>query len=140
MGVQIDIVYAGNLVCEAVHGPSQIELSTDAPLDNGGRASSFSPTDLVATALGTCMLTIMGLVAQKRGVDITGTRCTVVKDMVADPVRRIGKLTVRINFPPGSQYDEETRRALENGALTCPVKQSLHPEIVVDVEFSTAAS
>ncbi len=135
MAVQIDVIYDGNLICRATHGPSRQTLTTDAPVDNGGRGSAFSPTDLVATAFATCMLTIMGLVAQKRGADISGTQCTVVKEMVADPVRRIGKLTARIVFPAGRNYDPDTRKALEQGALTCPVKQSLHPDITVDVQF-----
>lgn len=136
MAVRIETSYEGQLVCRATHGPSQATLTTDAPTDNGGRGSAFSPTDLVATAFGTCMLTIMGLVAQRLGVDITGTTCTVDKEMTADPVRRIGKLTARIVFPPGAgNFDSATRRALEQGALTCPVKQSLHPDLVLDVKF-----
>lgn len=135
MAVQIEAIYDGNLICRATHGPSRQTLTTDAPVDNGGRGSAFSPTDLVATAFATCMLTIMGIVAQRRGVDIAGTQCSVVKEMVADPVRRIGKLTARIVFPAGKSYDAETRRALEQGALTCPVKQSLHPDLELDVQF-----
>jgi len=135
MAVQIDVVYDGNLICRATHGPSRQTLTTDAPTDNGGRGSAFSPTDLVATAFGTCMLTIMGLVAQRRNVDIAGTQCTVIKEMAADPVRRIGKLTATITFPAGKNYDAETRKALEQGALTCPVKQSLHPDVVLDIRF-----
>lgn len=135
MGVQIETIYDGNLICRATHGPSRQTLTTDAPVDNGGRGSAFSPTDLVATAFATCMLTIMGLVAQRRGVDIAGTQCTVVKEMVANPVRRIGKLTARIVFPADKKYDAETRQALEQGALSCPVKQSLHPDIELEVDF-----
>ncbi|MGC8840685.1 MAG: OsmC family protein [Candidatus Sumerlaeaceae bacterium] len=135
MAVQIDAIYDGNLISRATHGPSRQTVTTDAPVDNGGRGSAFSPTDLLATAFATCMLTIMGLVAQKRGVDIAGTQCTVTKEMVADPVRRVGKLTARIVMPQGRHYDAQTRKALEEGALSCPVKQSLHPDVILDVEF-----
>ncbi|AXA36534.1 MAG: OsmC family protein [Candidatus Sumerlaea chitinivorans] len=135
MAVEFDIVYDGNLICRAVHGPSRQTLTTDAPTDNGGRGSAFSPTDLVATALGTCMLTIMGLVAQRRGWDIAGTQCHVVKEMVANPVRRIGRLQVQITLPPNPELTDEARAALRQAALTCPVKESLHPDIELVFEM-----
>ncbi|GIX45543.1 MAG: OsmC family peroxiredoxin [Candidatus Hydrogenedentota bacterium] len=135
MAVEFDIVYDGNLICRAVHGPSRQTLTTDAPTDNGGRGSAFSPTDLVATALGTCMLTIMGLVAQRRGWDIAGTQCHVVKEMVANPVRRIGRLQVQITLPPNPELTDEVRAALRQAALTCPVKESLHPDVEIVFEM-----
>jgi putative redox protein len=135
MGVEIDIVYQGELRCQATHGPSKNTVITDAPVDNGGKGAAFSPTDLVATATGTCMLTIMGLVAQRSGLDLNGTCVHVVKEMVADPVRRIGALTVRITLPAGRDLSVEDRAKLERAALTCPVKQSLHPDLKVTVEF-----
>src|SRR5271168_3260654 len=97
--VEIAIVYKGELRCVATHQPSNTALMTDAPKDNHGKGESFSPTDLVATALGTCMLTIMGIAAQTMQVDLTGTKVVVHKEMVAQPTRRIGKLTVKIDVP-----------------------------------------
>jgi len=135
MSVEMDIEYKGDLLCEAVHGPSGNTLITDAPVDNGGKGSAFSPTDLVGTALGTCLVTIMGLVAKSQGLDIDGTKVHVVKEMAATPSRRIGALTVTITFPSGKPIRAEDRMRLENGAKTCPVKQSLHPDLQVNIEF-----
>lgn len=135
MGVEIDVLYQGELRCQATHGPSRNTVITDAPLDNGGKGAAFSPTDLVATALGACMVTIMGLVANRDGLDLNGTSVHVIKDMVADPVRRIGQLTVKITLPSGRAFDDSVRAKLERAAMTCPVKQSLHPDVTVQVEF-----
>jgi putative redox protein len=134
--VQIEIAYQGQLRCEAVHGPSGTKLSTDAPKDNHGKGESFSPTDLVATALGTCMLTVMGIVAQRHNIPLDGATVTVVKDMAASPARRIGRLTVDIRVP--GKLDEEQRKLLENAAHTCPVHKSLHPDIAIPVAFHWA--
>jgi putative redox protein len=131
--VKIEIAYQGQLRCEAVHGPSGTKLSTDAPKDNHGKGESFSPTDLVATALGTCMLTVMGIVAQRHNISLEGATVTVVKDMATAPARRIGRLTVDIRVP--GKLDEEQRKLLENAAHTCPVHKSLHPEIEIPVAF-----
>jgi putative redox protein len=136
MAVEIDVTYSGNLRCRSVHGPSGQALSTDAPLDNGGTASTFSPTDLVATALGTCMATVMGLVAKRRNLDLSGTKVHVSKEMTADPVRRIGRLTARVTFPPGRVRDPEDRALLRRTADACPVKQSLHPDTLVEIHFT----
>lgn len=135
MGVEIEMVYQGDLRCHATHGPSKNTVITDAPVDNGGKGAAFSPTDLVATATGACMLTIMGLVAQRNGMDLNGTCVHVVKDMVADPVRRIGTLTVKITLPVGRSFSADDRAKLERAAKTCPVKQSLHPDVKVNVEI-----
>lgn len=135
MGVEINITYEGGLYCSAVHGPSKQVLKTDAPVDNGGKGSSFSPTDLVATALGACMATVMGLVAERNGLDISGMKIQVVKEMVADPVRRIGTLTTRLVFPPGKTLSATDRAKLEAAAKVCPVKQSLGAEVKTPVEF-----
>jgi putative redox protein len=135
MSVEIDIVYRGALRCEATHGPSKHTVFTDAPVDNGGKGASYSPTDLVAAAAGTCMLTIMGLVAQRNGLDLNGTRVHVVKEMVADPVRRIGSLTITIALPADRPLDPDVRSKLERAAHTCPVTQSLHPDVKVHVKF-----
>lgn len=135
MGVEMDIVYTGDLACEATHGPSGATLTTDAPVDNGGRGAAFSPTDLVGTALGACLVTIMGLVARRDGLDINGTRIHVTKEMAAQPVRRIARLTAVITLPAGRAFSPEARAKLENAALHCPVKQSLHPDVEVVMEF-----
>jgi len=131
--VTIEIQYQGDLRCEAVHQPSGIRLNTDAPKDNMGKGESFSPTDLVATALGTCMMTLMGIAARSLNVDLKGTRVTVQKEMVAVPMRRIGKLTVKIAVP--TKLTDEQKQKLQQAALTCPVHQSLHPDVQQPVEF-----
>jgi putative redox protein len=135
--VTIDIQYQGGLHCDAVHGPSGTRLSTDAPKDNMGKGESFSPTDLVATALGTCMMTLMGIAARSLNVDLTGTHITVQKEMVATPMRRIGKLGVKITIP--AKLTAEQKEKLEKAALTCPVHKSLHPDVQLPVEFVWAA-
>jgi putative redox protein len=133
MSVQIDLVYRGELRCEATHGPSGTQLFTDAPVDNHGKGESFSPTDLVATALGACMLTIMGIYAKRHEIDLTGTAVTVHKEMAQVPVRRIAKLTTEIRVPISK--DHPHREALERAALACPVHQSLHPDVAKPVTF-----
>lgn len=133
--VSIDIVYQGDLHCRAVHGPSSTQLETDAPVDNQGKGESFSPTDLVATALGTCMATTMGIVSKKRGWSIDGARFAVKKHMTPPP-RRIARLEVRIEMPAStSVYDAAVRGELERTAHTCPVRISLLDAIEVPVEF-----
>src|ERR1700709_1182491 len=109
--VAIQLEYQGDLHCTAVHGPSTTELTTDAPKDNQGNGESFSPTDLVATALGACMLTTMGIVAARTNIDMSGATARVVKEMVSAPVRRIAKLTVEIHVP--GELDAEQRKRLE---------------------------
>lgn len=129
----IDVVYEGDLHASATHVPSGATLATDAPRDNEGRGESFSPTDLVATALGSCMLTIMGIVARRHDLDIEGSKARVKKHMSADPVRRIGTLEVSIELP--ESLTEEQRKLLEHAALGCPVKGSLHPDVLIPVTF-----
>lgn len=135
MAVSIEIEYLGDLHCRAMHGPSGSDLQTDAPTDNGGKGEAFSPTDLVATALGACLSTVMGLTARRTGIDLDGTRVRVLKEMTADPVRRIGRLTATVVFPPGRRFTPEDRARLERTATTCPVKQSLHPDVCVEIRF-----
>ena len=135
MAVDIDIAYQGNLRCQATHGPSRQSLVTDAPTDNGGKGEAFSPTDLVATGLGTCVATIMGLVAQRHGWDLATTQVRVVKEMTANPVRRIGALKITVTLPPGCDLSSADRAKLEQAAWACPVKQSLHPDILVEIQF-----
>lgn len=131
--VRIDITYEGDLRTRATHTPSGTELVTDAPVDNHGKGESFSPTDLAATALGGCIATIMGIVAERHDVDLSGMRVTVVKEMATEPVRRIGKLTTVIHIPV--EPDDKTRTLLERAALSCPVHASLHPDIEKPVMF-----
>ena len=131
--VQIDIEYQGELRCRLTHAPSGTPLLTDAPVDNHGKGESFSPTDLVAGALGACMVTIMGIAADKHGWDLKGTTVTVEKHMTADPVRRIGRVEVRIRVP--LDLDAKARAILERAAATCPVHKSIHPDIGVSVTF-----
>ena len=135
--VEIQIRYEGGLRTRAVHGPSATALLTDAPVDNHGKGESFSPTDLVATALGSCMLTTMGIVAERHGWDISGSRARVEKSMVADPVRRIGKLEVWLQM--AGEQDERARTTLERTALTCPVHKSLRESVEIPVHFEWGA-
>jgi putative redox protein len=131
--VQIDIAYHGELRCSARHAPSQTELHTDAPVDNCGRGESFSPTDLVATALGTCMLTTMGIFAQRHAIDLRGATVTVRKEMTTTPPRRIARLTTELRLPLASTHPQ--REALERAAMHCPVHASLHPDVALPVQF-----
>jgi putative redox protein len=133
MTVEIQIAYQGELRCRATHGPSGTTLHTDAPVDNCGRGESFSPTDLVATALGACMLTIMGIVAERHGLDLAGAGVRVEKHMTADPVRRIAALPVEITLP--AALGPEDRKRLENAARTCPVHASLGDTIERPIAF-----
>jgi putative redox protein len=131
--VRIDVTYQGGLRCEAVHGPSGTRLVTDAPVDNHGKGESFSPTDLVATALGACIPTIMGIVAEREKIDLTTLRITVQKEMSAEPPRRIAKLVTRIVMPRG--LTEQQRVKLEKAAHTCPVHQTLQGRVDMPIEF-----
>ncbi|MAJ59498.1 MAG: osmotically inducible protein OsmC [bacterium TMED88] len=130
--VEIEAQYEGGLHTRSVHGPSGAELQTDAPLDNQGRGEAFSPTDLVASALGACMLTVMGIVADRHGWTLAGTRIRVEKHMVTEPLRRIGRLVVELTWAPG--IPDSARGPLIRAAETCPVLESLHPEIEVDLK------
>jgi putative redox protein len=131
--VKIEIEHTGSLHSEALHTESGTKLQTDAPLDNGGRGESFSPTDLLATALGTCMTTTMDLFAKRNGFNIDGTKAVVVKHMTSQPFRRIGKLEVLVTVPLSANHPQ--RQALENVALNCPVQKSLNPELEIPVTF-----
>jgi len=131
--VEIRIAYQGKLRCSATHVDSGATLLTDAPKDNLGNGESFSPTDLIATALGTCMLTTMGIVAQRMQIDLTGATSIVTKEMIQTPTRRIGRLGVTIRVPLA--LNQEQRQKLENAALACPVHKSLHPEVQIPVSF-----
>ena len=132
--VRIEMEYEGDLHCRAVHGPSGTELSTDAPKDNQGRGESFSPTDLVATALGTCILTTMAIQARTLGLNVEGATASVEKEMTTEGPRRIGRLVVQIRVPQA--LSETDRLKLERAAHTCPVHRSLHPDVQAPIEFT----
>ena len=135
--VEIEVAYEGQLHTRCKHGPSARELETDAPIDNQGRGESFSPTDLLATALGSCAITTMGIVAQREGWDLGAARARVEKHMAADPVRRVGRLVVRFDLPGG--LDEAARAKLEETAHGCPVMKSLGAEVETDLAFAWGA-
>ena len=131
------IVYEGNLRTVATHLRSGSHIETDAPVDNQGKGERFSPSDLVATALGSCMMTIMGMKARDLDLDLTNVKIYVEKIMKADP-RRIGGVNLTFHFPEGFVADEKQRVILERAAHTCPVIYSIHPDIVVNVKFNWA--
>jgi len=124
--------YLGGLRTEAQHLASQEIIITDAPKDNQGKGEAFSPTDLVATALASCMITIMGIKARDLGIDLTGTQAEITKIMGTEP-RRISALQIQLTF--NSSCDSKTQTLLERAALTCPVAHSLHPDIRQEVLF-----
>jgi len=125
--VKITGKYEGDLHCQATHGPSNRTLETDAPVDNQGRGEAFSPTDLMATALGTCILTTMAIAARRLGVDLKGARFEVTKEMSTVLPRRIARLATQVWLPVPRSADRDG--LLERAAHTCPVHQSLHPSI-----------
>jgi putative redox protein len=126
------VTYLGGLRTEAQHLASQETIITDAPKDNQGKGEAFSPTDLVATALASCMITIMGIKARDLGIDLTGTQAEITKIMGTEP-RRISTLQIQLTF--NSSFDSKTQTLLERAALTCPVAHSLHPDIRQEVLF-----
>jgi putative redox protein len=129
------IIYEGELRTVATHLQSGSIIETDAPLDNQGKAERFSPSDLVATALGSCMMTIMGIKARDLAVDLRGMKISIQKTMKADP-RRIGAIQLSFEFPDNLLLDDKQKTILERAAHTCPVIYSIHPDIEVKVEFN----
>jgi putative redox protein len=132
--VHQNIKYLGELRCEAVHGPSNVQLITDAPTDNLGKGESFSPTDLVVTALATCVITTAGMIANREGVKLDGTKIYAEKHMSIDSPRRIVKIVLQFDLPQG--IPAEFRPKLSTTASTCPVKQSINPDIAVNIIFN----
>ena len=128
------IIYKGALRTDAEHLQSGSHIETDAPTDNEGKGERFSPTDLLATSLGNCMLTIMGIKARDMGIDLQNTRVDITKIMKAEP-RRVGGIDVHFHFPESFAADEKQRVILERAALTCPVAKSIHPDIEMNVNF-----
>ncbi len=137
MGVEMNIVYQGELRCQATHGPSGASIVTDAPVDNHGKGQAFSPTDLVGVALGACMLTTMGIVAQRDGIDLKNSKVRVVKEMITSPSRRIGSLSVEMELP--ETLNPEQRQKMENAAKACPVHKSMHPDVKMPITFRYTA-
>ncbi len=132
----IETEYAGALRTLALHVASGSRIITDAPLDNHGRGEAFSPSDLTCAALGSCMLTIMGIKAEQHALDITGTRIAITKQMTTDGPRRIHRITLDFTLPPAAAtFSPRDRDVLERAAHTCPVALSLHPEIEQVVRF-----
>ena len=127
------VSYLGNLRTESVHISSNEKIVTDAPTDNNGKGEAFSPTDLVATALGSCMITIMGIAAQKHNIDISGTSASVKKIMGSNP-RKIDEVFIDISM--SNHLKENDRKRLERAALSCPVHKSLHPDLIKTISFS----
>lgn len=140
--VEIYVRYEGELHCSARHGPSGSTLATDAPVDNHGRGETFSPTDLCATSLGACMLTVMGILAKKRSWNIDGLDVHIVKEMTTSPPRRIERLRVTVDAPEAiaGKLSQEARAELEHAAHTCPVRLSIHPQIEVPLQFRWGSS
>ena len=131
--VEINVSYEGGLRCRAVHGPSKTELITDAPADNMGKGESFSPTDLVATALATCIATTIGIVAKRKGFEIPSMRVHVEKHMSTDSPRRIVRMPIKLWLPLPPDHPE--RKLVENTAHGCPVHQSVRADIEMPIEF-----
>lgn len=125
--------YTGGLRTNAVHLKSNTEIVTDAPVDNQGKGESFSPTDLVATALGSCMLTIMGIKARDKDIDMEGATVEVLKTMASNP-RRISRLDIKMSMPKKS-FSDRDKKILAAAAEACPVGNSLHPDVEVHTDI-----
>ncbi|MDR2585999.1 MAG: OsmC family protein [Prevotellaceae bacterium] len=129
----ISTIYQGQLRTLVTHNPSGAQIFTDAPIDNRGNGEAFSPTDLFVASLGSCILTIAGIAAESHGFSIDGARIETQKVMAQNP-RRVGEIILDIYLPPNNYTDRE-KRLIENAAATCPVTQSLHPDIKKVVKF-----
>jgi putative redox protein len=129
------ILYEGNLRCNAKHLQSGSTIETDAPTDNRGKGERFSPTDLVCTALATCMITTMAMKATDMGIELKGTEINIKKHMIADP-RRIGKIDVQLTFPATLKIEEKDKIVLQRVGDHCPVMKSLSPEVIVNAVYN----
>lgn len=130
----ISTIYIGELRTEASHVQSGNNLITDAPLDNKGKGEAFSPTDLLAVSLGSCMLTIMGISAREHGFNIDGTKAKIWKIMESNP-RRVGEIKIELTFPENN-YSAKEKKIIEKAAFTCPVNLSLHPDLKKTITFN----
>lgn len=128
------ITYNGGLRTTSVHERSKNEIITDAPVDNKGQGAAFSPTDLLATSLGNCMLTIVGIAANEHGFNIDGATCEITKIMAENP-RRVSEIVVNFQFP-ANDYSDKDKKIIERSANTCPVAFSLHPDLKKTVSFN----
>ncbi|MGY8751048.1 MAG: OsmC family protein [Fidelibacterota bacterium] len=126
------VEYLGELRTRLIHFESGDTLFTDAPKDNEGKGEAFAPTDLVATALASCMISIMGIKARKNEIDIVGTKAEILKVMKSSP-RRISRIEIEITFP--KSYNDKNKKMLERAAITCPVGKSLHNDIEQKITF-----
>ena len=133
MTVEIKGKYLGDLRVELIHGPSGSVIETDAPVDNQGKGSRFSPTDLTTASLSACMITIMGIVAKRDGINLTELTFRAEKHMTTGTPRKIAKIVIEFNMPKG--LSEEQKKKLEKASHTCPVHHSLHPDIEKDIRF-----
>lgn len=134
------VVYTGDLRTTCTHLRSQSSFETDAPIDNNGKGERFSPTDLMATSLATCMITVMGIKARSMGFDLNDVKIDVLKIMKADP-RRVGGIELTFHIPDGLKgIDEKTKAILRNTGETCPVMKSIHPDIEVKVDWGAWSS
>lgn len=134
MGQTAQVKYQGSLRTLATHLRSSTNIITDAPVDNNGKGEAFSPTDLVATALASCLITIMGIKASKMGVNIDGAAAEIEKVMDSNP-RRIKEVKVVVTMPTHTSYEAKDKKILEAAARTCPVALSLHPETIQTIDF-----
>jgi putative redox protein len=133
------VVYEGDLRTTCTHLRSGNNFETDAPVDNNGKGERFSPTDLMATSLGTCMITVMGIKARAMGFDLNGIKIDVEKLMKADP-RRVSGINLRFYIPDTlKDVDEKKREILKQAGITCPVQQSIHPDIEVNIDWGSWA-
>ncbi|NNE54682.1 MAG: OsmC family protein [Flavobacteriales bacterium] len=130
---KMSISYEGQLRCKAIYSQSGEIIRTDAPLDNNGRGESFSPTDLVATALASCMITVMGISAEKNGIEIGKIEADVEKTMASEP-RRVQKVQIELRMR--AKLNESERKRMESVARNCPVAKSLNPELIQDITFT----
>ncbi|HMG81902.1 MAG TPA: OsmC family protein [Ferruginibacter sp.] len=131
------ILYEGNLRCNAQHLQSGTFIETDAPTDNQGKGERFSPTDLVCTALATCMITTMAIKTASMGIELKGTTINVKKHMISDP-RMIGAIDVEVNFPNSLILEEKDQVILKRVGDNCPVVKSLHPDLKLNVQYNFA--
>jgi putative redox protein len=131
--VKITVTYEGNLRTKAIHVESGAEIETDAPKDNHGKGELFSPTDLLAASLGTCVLTLMGIMARKLKVDLTGLRATVEKEMANAPSRMVKRIVIHVYCP--QKLESEIRSKIEQVGIECPVHHSLHPNVQQEIVF-----
>lgn len=136
--VEINIRYTGDLGCTATHGPSGSTLNTDAPVDNQGKGANFSPTDLIATGLGTCIATTLAIVAARIPFDPSGMTVQVKKEMTSAPPRRIGRLEVVVRIP--QELTPEQQNKVDHFAHACPVHRSLHPEVAAPITVLCGAA